>query len=67
MFTTSSQFLEAHVRLVFAVERMAYVAERFEEKSTQPMKALTVCLYAWGAFAASLTLATLINIWKVIF
>jgi hypothetical protein len=67
MFTTSSQFLEAHVRLVFAVERMAYVAERFEESSRGPIKAITVCLYVWSAFAASLTLATLINIWKVIF
>jgi hypothetical protein len=67
MFTTSKDFLEVHCRMVFAVERMSAVAERFEEKSEQPLKALTVCLYAWGAFAGVLTLATLINIWKVIF
>jgi hypothetical protein len=33
----------------------------------QTLQAMTVAMYAWAAFAAALTLATLVNIIKVIF
>jgi hypothetical protein len=53
-------FLERHAQLVCAIDR-------FTRKSEPTMKALTVFLYAWSAFAVSLTLATVINIMMVLF
>jgi hypothetical protein len=33
----------------------------------QTLQAMTVAMYAWAAFAAALTLATIVNIFVVIF
>jgi hypothetical protein len=33
----------------------------------QTLQAMTVAMYAWGAFAVALTLATIVNIITVIF
>jgi hypothetical protein len=64
---TQKAFLEFYGRSVLAVERMPYLMEDLFARSRPMLKATAFAMYAWGAFAVALTVATIINITMTVF
>jgi uncharacterized protein (DUF3084 family) len=64
---TQKAFLETYIRSVLSIESVSHSMMDICRRSRPLLKASTFAMYAWGAFAVLLSVATAVNIIMTVF